>query len=412
MITTNLWIAIAAILAVALIIIWWPYFRNTKLQVSEVNNRSVANKQSYQHSLDKLSLQLEEQRINEEEYDSLKTELARKLIQDEATQEQQLSVGKRTIIWPVLASLLTVGLTIPMYLKLGNSEQLKIAANTKQQPAQSQEQQIATVIKNMEEGVAKDPANTQLLFQLAHTYISVGNFSKAINAFDTLIGSEGEHAEFIGPKAQAMYYQNQQQMNEEIKALTDRALELDPQNSATLILLGMDSFVTSNYSQAIVFWQQVLNSKRPGVDTAAIESALEEAKSRLALTGEAMPELPKAPVSGASIKLNVSVSESLVGKYNNDQTVFVYAVPAQGPRMPLAAMKLTVGELPIEIVLNDTMAMTPAAKLSNHEIVQLFAVISQSGSAGINPGDLRGLISSADVNAEDTYQLIIDTVIE
>lgn len=412
MITTNLWIAIAAILAVALIIIWWPYFRNTKLQVSEVNNRSVANKQSYQHSLDKLSLQLEEQRINEEEYDSLKTELARKLIQDEATQEQQLSVGKRTIIWPVLASLLTVGLTIPMYLKLGNSEQLKIAANTKQQPAQSQEQQIATVIKNMEEGVAKDPANTQLLFQLAHTYISVGNFSKAINAFDTLIGSEGEHAEFIGPKAQAMYYQNQQQMNEEIKALTDRALELDPQNSATLILLGMDSFVTSNYSQAIVFWQRVLNSKRPGVDTAAIESALEEAKSRLALTGEAMPELPKAPVSGASIKLNVSVSESLVGKYNNDQTVFVYAVPAQGPRMPLAAMKLTVGELPIEIVLNDTMAMTPAAKLSNHEIVQLFAVISQSGSAGINPGDLRGLISSADVNAEDTYQLIIDTVIE
>lgn len=414
MMTTNLWIAIAAILAVALVFIWWPYFRNSKIQASEVNSRSQANTQSYQQSLAKLEQQREDKTISEQEFESLKTELARKLIQDEASQEKQLKVGKRTIIWPVLASVLTIGLSVPMYLKLGASDKL-IAASTPstQDPhgSLSQEQQVEMAVAQMEQEVAKDPANTQLLFQLAHTYVSVGKFDRAITAFKSLVELEGEHAEFIGPQAQAMYYKNEQKMTAEIEALTRRALELDPQNSSTLILLGMDSFVNSNYAQAITYWQQVLNSNRPGVDTAAIQSAVEEAKSRLALTGEAAPEMPAA-VEAASVRIKVAIGDNLKGKYTDDQVVFVYAIPAQGPRMPLAAVKLKVSELPKEIVLDDSMAMTPAAKISGHEFVQLFAVVSQSGNAGIKPGDLRGLVESADINSEHPYALTIDTIVE
>jgi len=412
--STNLWMAIAAILAVALVIIWWPYFRNTKLQASEVNSRSQANTQSYQQSQAKLQQQLDDSILSADEFESLNTELARKLIQDEASQEQQLSVGKRTVIWPILASVFTIGLTIPMYLSIGSSEQLIAASMPNAQDshgALSQRQQVALAIVEMEKSVANNPDDTELLFQLAHTYTSVGQFDQAIVAFSSLIKQEGEHAEFIGPLAQAMYYQNQQQMTPEIIALTKHALTLDPENSSTLILLGMDNFVTSHYADAITYWQRALNSKRPGIDVVAIESAIAEAKSRLALTGEVMPEAPAA-VARASITVNVDISEALKANAQDQQVVFIYAIPVQGPRMPLAAVKLTVAELPKQITLDDSMAMTPAAKLSGHQAVQLFAVVSQSGSAGIKPGDLRGLITSAQTNSAQPYTLIIDTIVE
>ena len=114
MMTTNLWIAIAAILAVALVVIWWPYFRNTKLQANEVNSRSQANTESYRQSLFKLEQQRGENQISQPDFESLKTELARKLIQDESSQEQQLKVGKRTILWPIIASALTIALSVSL----------------------------------------------------------------------------------------------------------------------------------------------------------------------------------------------------------------------------------------------------------------------------------------------------------
>ena len=80
--------------------------------------------------------------------------------------------------------------------------------------------------------------------------------------------------------------------------------------------------------------------------------------------------------------------------------------------MPLAAIKLTAAQLPIDITLNDSNAMTPAGKISQHSNVRLFAVISQSGTPGIQPGDLHGSIINAATNGEQTYQLVIDSVAE
>jgi len=414
MMTTNLWVAIAALLTVALIIIWWPYFRNTKIQASEVNSRSQANTLSYQQSLATLQQQFQEERISESEFESLKTELARKLIQDEASQEQQLNVGKRTVVWPILASVLTIGLSVPLYLKLGASDQLNSALQAKQQGPHagiSPEQQLKLALQQMEQRVAQNPEDTQALYQLAHSYISAAEFDKAVAAFKQLVALEGEQAEFIGPQAQALYYKNQQVMTPQISALIERALELDPQDSATLVLLGMDSFVNSKYADAITQWQKVLTSNRPGIDIQALNGAIAEAKSRLTMTGEALPDMPPA-VDTPSIKVKVSISGDLKGQYSDEQVVFIYAIPQQGPRMPLAAVKLTVKDLPTEIVLDDSLAMTPAAKISDHQFVQLFAIISKSGSAGIKPGDLRGLIESADLTSEHPYSLIIDSVVE
>ncbi|NRA54735.1 MAG: c-type cytochrome biogenesis protein CcmI [Gammaproteobacteria bacterium] len=414
MMTTNFWIAIAALLAIALVIIWWPYFRNTKLQITSVNSRSQANKLSYRQSRLKLEQQLDDQLISQAEFETLSTELGRKLIQDEATQEQQLKVGKRTMAWPVLASILTVALSTTLYLKLGALDRLTPPTQAAVDSAHSNmtpEQQQPLTLQQIEQQVAQDPTNSQLLYRLAHAYVSAGQFDKSVNAFNLLIELEGEHAEFIGPQAQALYYKNEGKMTPAIIALTQRALTLDPEDTATLVLLGMDSFSNAKYADAAIYWQRILNTNRPGIDRNALTNAIAQAKERLSLTGETLPQLPKAAPT-ASLKVNVSISDELKGQYDDQQTVFIYAIPVDGARMPLAAIKLTAGELPTDIVLDDSLAMTPAAKISDHQQVKLFAVISKTGSAGIKPGDLQGFIDHAALNSEQPYLLTIDTVVK
>jgi len=420
MMTTNLWIAIAALLAIALVIIWWPYFRNTKIQASQVNIRSQANTLSYQQSLLKLEQQIADQQISQAEFDTLTTELGRKLIQDEATQERQLKVGKRTMMWPITASILTIALSTTLYLKLGASERLATIAQASDANPHSgltPEQQLDQMLQQMEQQVAQNPADSQSLYRLAHSYVSAREFDKAVNSFNKLLELEGEHAEFIGPQAQALYYKNNGKMTPEITALIKRALALDPDDTSTLVLLGMDSFATAKYADAAIYWQKILNTNRPGIDRKALEEAVAQAKERLSLTGEVLPELTQTPelpqaAPTASLKVTVSISDELKGQYNDQQVVFIYAIPVSGPRMPLAAIKLTAKELPTEIVLDDSLAMTPAAKISDHQQVKLFAVISKSGSAGIKPGDLQGFVDNAELNSQTPYLLTINTVVE
>jgi cytochrome c-type biogenesis protein CcmH len=71
--------------------------------------------------------------------------------------------------------------------------------------------------------------------------------------------------------------------------------------------------------------------------------------------------------------------------------VFIFARPAEGPRMPLAVMRKRVRDLPTAFTLDDSMAMTPAAKLSNYAQFVVGARVSKSGSPAPQPGDLEGL---------------------
>ena len=53
----------------------------------------------------------------------------------------------------------------------------------------------------------------------------------------------------------------------------------------------------------------------------------------------------------------VNLDESLKGKARPDDTVFVFARAAAGPRMPLAIVKAKVADLPYKFSFDDSMAM-------------------------------------------------------
>lgn len=87
----------------------------------------------------------------------------------------------------------------------------------------------------------------------------------------------------------------------------------------------------------------------------------------------------------------VSLAPALAAKADPQDTVFVFARAAEGPRMPLAILRKQVKDLPLTFTLDDSMAMTPAAKLSSAQRVIVGARISKRGDATAQPGDLQGL---------------------
>ena len=76
--------------------------------------------------------------------------------------------------------------------------------------------------------------------------------------------------------------------------------------------------------------------------------------------------------------------------------------------MPLAVMRKRVRDLPTAFKLDDSMAMTPAAKLSNYARIIVGARVSKSGNPAAQPGDLEGL--TGPVKAGDSRIVVtIDT---
>ncbi len=118
------------------------------------------------------------------------------------------------------------------------------------------------------------------------------------------------------------------------------------------------------------------------------------------------PEAFIARVLGVMGNVQVSLSASLATDAKADDTLFIFARAASGPRMPLAIKKKQVRDLPIAVSLDDSMAMSPQLSLSRFEQVIISARISRSGRAMPEGGDLVG--TSAVIHTQDVTSVKIN----
>ena len=87
------------------------------------------------------------------------------------------------------------------------------------------------------------------------------------------------------------------------------------------------------------------------------------------------------PVDASAVTGRVSLDPKLHERAAPGDTLFVYARAANGPRMPVAIVRKPASALPLDFRLDDSQAMTPAARLSTSGEVIVEARISKSGSA-------------------------------
>ena len=165
-------------------------------------------------------------------------------------------------------------------------------------------------------------------------------------------------------------------------------------------------------ASAIKHWEKLVTLVPADSEMARdIKASINEAR---AMAGKPVgkPVATDAGVKGVSG--TVTLAPALNAKVKPDDVVFVFARAAQvaeGPRMPLAILKRKVSELPLKFTLDDSMAMSPAAKISTTPQVIVGARISKSGEAMPRAGDLQG--ASAPVkNDASGVAVVIDTEVQ
>ena len=368
--------------------------------------------------------------LNAEQLALAKTEIERRALEEESTLEAPVAQAKST------RTAITLGVAVPLlafgiYGFLGNPfalDPISTSANSTADvsPAQVEEmvKQFAARLENLPPGEAVDPKAWEML---ARSYAAMQKFPEANKAYKRAVELAPGNAQLLADHADVMAMMQGQSTLGEPAKLIARALVLDPNNLKVLALAGSAAFERNDFAMAIAHWTKARELAPAGSEFASgLDRSLQEARAASgkapAVAAEASPAGMASPVSppaaaspqpaaasSASIQGVVSLAPALAAKVAPDDTVFIFARAAQGPRMPLAILKRKASELPITFTLDDSTAMSDAMKLSKFEMVVVGARVSKSGNAMPQSGDLTG--QSAPVKAGgNKLTLVIDGV--
>lgn len=282
-------------------------------------------------------------------------------------------------------------------------------------------EQIAAMAERLAARLEKQPDDGEGWSMLARSYAVTGQHAKAVPAFRKAAALIKDDPVLLADFADALAMTQDRSIAGEPLKLVQKALEIDPANVKALSLAGTEAFTRKDYKGALKYWEKLKEVAPPdSVFVQQVQGGIDEARSLAGLppSPAAAPGAAPAPTAaaaptaspmdaalGKSISGTVTLSAALAGKASPTDTVFVFARAVEGPRMPLAILRHQVKDLPIKFTLDDSLAMSPAMKLSAFPQVVVGARISKDGQAVPQPGDLQGLspavtVGSADIKIE------------
>ena len=362
---TEFWLPAGLLLLVALSFLLIPVLRVRRAQQEE--DRTALNVALYQERVAELQTQGEAGVLTAEQLERGRDEAARELLADtdNAEPDRSARLGKTL---PLLAAVLVPVMGLGLYLHFGASDKVELTREFAQAP-----QSVQEMTTRLERAVEAQPDSAEGLYLLGRAYMAQERAADAAKAFERAAAVAGRQPELLGQWAQALYFSNGKQWTPQLQALTDEALKADPKEVTSLGLLGIAAFEDARYQQAIDYWNRLLAQLPEGdASRAALQGGIERASERLKAAGV-------TPAVSARLTVRVELAPALKDKVRPDDSVFIFARASSGPPMPLAAKRVTVADLPIEVQLSDSDAMMPNMKLSSFPEVQLVARVSRAG---------------------------------
>ncbi|WP_409261395.1 c-type cytochrome biogenesis protein CcmI [Pseudomonas putida] len=364
---TEFWLSAGLLLLAALGFLLIPILRGRRQQQEE--DRTALNVALYQERVAELAAQQAAGVLDDAQLAKGRDEAARELLADTEGAEpaRQGHLGKAL---PLLAAVLVPALALGLYLHFGAADKVELTQEFAAAPKTMDE-----MTTRLERAVAAQPDSAEGLYFLGRAYMAQQRPADAARAYERAVALAGRQPELLGQWAQALYFAADKQWSAQVQALTDEALRADPNEVTSLGLRGIAAFEGERYQEAIDYWNRLLAQLPEGdASRAALQGGIDRAAERLG-GSSAKPQATAA----VRLKVRVELAAALKDKVKPDDTVFIFARAKNGPPMPLAAKRVTVAQLPLEVELSDADAMLPQMKLSQFAEVQLVARVSRAG---------------------------------
>jgi len=372
---TSFLIPALLLLILVLVLLLRPFFFPSK---DSATSRRQMNAAIYREELDKLEADSLAGTVDANSYEQAHAEMRQRLFQDtdEADDLAVLGSPKKTIIG---ICLFVVLLSAGFYFYLGDASRVAEKNANKPITQESVEKMVTEFATKME----KEPDNLKGWVMLAQSYRILGRNAEAEKAYaraGSFVDADpqllADYADVIAANANGNFAGKPQQ-------LINKALVLDPNNLLALWLSGTAAFNAQNYKAAVQSWEKLAKQLPPETDEArAIAGSIAEARNKGRLAPASTPVISNQGVSG-----QVEIAPELKAKIKVGDVLMVIA-RKPGERMPVAVLKTAVTTFPMSFVLNDALAMSPNALISQLPEVLIEVRISKTGMAMPEPGDL------------------------
>ncbi len=281
------------------------------------------------------------------------------------------------------------------------------------------DKQMLALVENLAKKMEANPDDPKGWILLGRSQNALGQWGAAANAFERALALTPNDAQLLADVADVQAMVQEGSFVGKPMELARRALKIDPKNMKALALVGTAEMRAGNKDASLKHWQNLLAVlPKDSEDAAQVTSIISEIKtgqraakpSAAAATALVEKSAPRAAEAGKFVRGEVGIAPALAGRIAKSDVLFVFARAANGPKMPLAVLRIPVPtSWPYRFELTDAMAMAPGMSLSSFPQVIIEARISKSGSAPLQPGDLQGL-SATVTPPTNGIKLTIDKV--
>lgn len=407
----TFWI-LAGLMAIGVLLLLLPPLLRRRDSVAELS-RDAVNTAVYREQLRELAEDLSAGTLSRAGYEEARRELERRVLEDIPDTSEKPPAGSLAPRTAVAVGVALPILAFALYFTVGNVQVMLpggAAGPGAQSPHGTQVEQIAAMVDRLAERMQQEPENVEGWIMLGRSYSTLERFDDAARAYANAVARRSSDADLLADYADVLAMAQGRSMLGEPEKIVLRALGVDPRNIKSLALAGTAAFERQDYAGAVKHWERILEIAPAESELAqSVRGSIAEARSlsaKQAVPAAAASDKTARRSGAASVSGVVMLAADAAGRVVPTDTLFVFARPVEGSRMPLAIIRTQAGSLPFKFTLDDSLAMAPGMGLSGHKQVVIGARISKSGNAAPQAGDLEALTAPVEVGAKDIKVLI------
>ena len=412
---TSLTIYILLLTLAAILFVLVPVLRYRNQGVnSQSDVREKQNIELFQQNIDELDSNLSDKLIEQNEYKKFKLELERNFLNDMESGKvsKQKSGASHTKLLPLLLILFIPLSSFLLYRSIGSGQELVLPElienlnNSESIGSQLKAlNEIATILDLRFQRRGEDVRSG---YTLGTLYISLEKYTDAVRVFTQL--SEGieedlDKATVLGQLAQAQYLLADSILTTTVQNTIDQALQINSNEQAIMSILAVEALLVEDFAGAANYWRrQISQLPVSSGQIAQLNKQIKTIEAYLNEPEEGSGDADPIDVMANAVELTVTVSldESILQQIEPGMTVFIFARSKGTP--PLAAVTVSPEELPVTVILNDSMAMLPQFNLSSVQSAYVGASIARQAVA--ESGDFQ-VLSETFVIGEQQVPIIL-----
>lgn len=408
----QFWLGAILLLIIASTLFLIPFFVFKKrANSSSVDKRNQLNRALYDVRIGEL--EQDEQQGLLVDKDKIVLELQHILLDDINDEKVASNNNKSKLLWLPGLLLLIFG-SVAMYWSVGAYQEVNDWQNTLQRypalqnklfndsNARPSEQDLRDIMLGLRTHLASAPEDADGWLLYSRLGLVFKDTALALGAVEKAYALNPSSIDVVLVYAQLKMQTGEQAEQQQAERMLERLLIDNPTEIQAWSMYAFIALELQDYPAAITRWQKMLaliddNSDQAGMLRDSISYAKKQMQPKSDDEVQLVTQANQQKQQNANLdeagepiyRVNVSVADHVLVPESG--FMIVYAQAVSGPKMPIAAIKFELRDLPVSIKISDANVMMQGIKLSDQSEFIIKARLSRSGDVMNKEGDWQGV---------------------